>query len=94
MKPLSDLIPLFQITPQKGSERGELLKYFATKVDRPIKIVAIRCSHYTLDQLYALRSGYLDRLRTSDREGARKWWWWTTKTAKVIPTSPEKLYCE
>lgn len=84
--------------PKKGSERGELLQYFSKEVERPIKYIGVRLSHYTLDQLYGLQSTYKDRLvrPCGDclKQGAtsackhsvvtaQKFWWWTTKTVST-----------
>jgi hypothetical protein len=81
---MMDLLGSYRIIPRQGkTERGELLDYFSKEIERPVRFVAVRTSHYTLDQLYALRSSFKDRLNRNGRETARKWWWWITKTKSV-----------
>jgi len=64
-------------------ERAELIKFFAEKLEREPKVVGIRLAHYTLSDLYALKSQYIDRLNRNGKEAARKHWWWQTKTQKA-----------
>jgi hypothetical protein len=83
--------------PKKGSERGELLTYFSKEIGRPVKYIGIRMAHYSVDQIYGLKSAYKDRLvrPCGDclRDGAtgackhsnvtaQKYWWWITKTTR------------
>lgn len=45
--------------PQKAKapqERGELLKYFASKIGKPIGFVAMKLTGYKLPDLYYLKS--------------------------------------
>lgn len=67
----------------KGNERGELIKHFSLKVDRPIKLIGIRLAHYDTSQLYALRSTFNDRERTHGIETARKYFWWISRKTVV-----------
>jgi hypothetical protein len=42
---------------KKGtSERGELLKYFAQKIGKPVGFVAMKCTGLQLQDLYYLKS--------------------------------------
>ncbi len=83
--------------PKKGTERGELLEYFAKEIGRPVKYIGVRLAHYSVDQLYGLKSAYNDRLIrpcgeclrqgvvatcTHARTTAAKYWWWITKVVK------------
>ena len=61
------------------NERATLIQYFSGEIRRNPKLLAIRTAHYTLDQLYALRSGYVDRKRESLSK-AQKWFWYITRT--------------
>jgi hypothetical protein len=47
----------------------------------------MRLAHYNIDDLYALKSAYTDRLNRDGRLTARKYFYWMTKT-EVIPTPP------
>lgn len=79
-------IDRFLSTKQEGgaiSERAGLVKYFSESLERPPKFVGVRMAHYTLDQMYAIRSQYEDRLKRNDAATAAKWWWWTTRTTKA-----------
>lgn len=61
-------------------ERSELVKYFAQKLERSPKIIGVRLAHYTLSDLYALKSSFNDRLQRNGKDTAHKYWWWVTKT--------------
>ena len=41
---------------KKGSERGELLKYFASKINKPIGFVAFKLTGMDLQTLYYIKS--------------------------------------
>lgn len=89
MQSLTDLFGTYRLAvrykpsgKQQGSERGELVSYFAKELERDVRFVAVRMSHYTLDQLYALRSAFSDRLTRNGQESARKYWWAITRTRK------------
>ena len=64
------------------SERAGLIKFFTEKTAKNPKVIAIRLAHYSVDQLYALQSGYKDRERTK-KDTADKWFWFTTRTKMV-----------
>lgn len=80
-------------TKKRTSERSELVRFFLEKINEsravdgypPLtgRFAAIRMAHYTLDQLYGLRSGFSDRLSRNDLTTATKWWWFTTTTIKA-----------
>jgi len=64
-------------------ERSELIDWFCAKVHRRPRQLGVRLAHYSLSQLYALKSGWEDRERRDGFVRAEKWWWWTTKTEEV-----------
>jgi hypothetical protein len=75
MKKLSDLVkPITsqtkegKIAQKKRNERGELLEYFAFKLPAPytVKLTAIKLSHLTLSEMYALKSQVEDRIRRGE----------------------------
>lgn len=84
MNTLFDLLQDYKL-PEKSrkTERGELLKFFSQEVQRPIRLIGIRLSHYSIQDLYGLKSAYTDRLGRDGRDAANKNWWWTTRTEKV-----------
>lgn len=65
-------------------ERSELIKYFSQKLERPAKFIGVRLAHYSLSDLYALKSSFNDRLQRDGKETARKYWWWVTKTKTKV----------
>lgn len=75
-----ELLKGYELPVKKGSERGELIKFFADAVERPPRVVAIRLSHYSVSELYALKSAYNDRLARNGKTAALKYWWYITKT--------------
>lgn len=66
------------------SERATLIAYFSKEIGRPAKFIAIRLAHYTLDDLYGLKSMYKDRLQRNERATADKFWWAITRTQKAL----------
>lgn len=87
MKPLKDLFGIDRYLGKKGKpmdERSGLMSFFITAFDRPAKVVAIRLGHYSLSDLYYLKSDYLDRER-KDKVAAIKWLWVITRTQKTNP---------
>jgi hypothetical protein len=84
----SDLFGRYRIL--KGdkaiNERAGLIKFFTEKTGKEAKVIGIRLAHYKIDELYALQSGYNDRVRTGNKETADKWFWFTTRT-KVVKNS-------
>lgn len=75
MKKLSDLVkPITsqtkegRVAQKKRNERGELLEYFAFKLPAPytVKLTAIKLSHLTLSEMYALKSQVDDRQKRGD----------------------------
>ncbi len=79
-----DLFGIERFMTPKGptSERATLVQYFSEQIERPVKMVGIRLSHYSLDHLYALKSAYTDRLKRNGKDTAQKYWWWSTRTQK------------
>lgn len=64
-------------------ERSELITFFSKALDRSPRFIGVRLAHYSLSELYALKSSYLDRLNRNGKTTAQKFWWWMTKTTKV-----------
>lgn len=83
MKPIGDLLQRVYSKKSSLSERGELIKYFVEQTGKKPQQIAVRLAHYTMSELYALKSAYNDRLRRNGKEAAQKYWWWQTKTTKV-----------
>jgi hypothetical protein len=94
MESFSDLWGRLRSATPKGkvlNERAELVMFFESEINKrrqkngqlPSKFFGYRLSHYSLSELYALKSNYSDRLRREGRETADKYWWWMTKTTKV-----------
>lgn len=84
-----DLFGNFVLPPQKKgqSERGNLLSFFKKQgfIDQKGKILeyrnlAVLLSHFTVSQLYALKSAYEDRLTRNGKDGAWKYWWFVIRT--------------
>ena len=72
------------------SERADLIRFFQEEkfIDKNGKVfqarfIAVRLGHFTTDQLYALKSGYLDRKKRNGDTMARKYFWFTTKTQEL-----------
>ncbi|MBT9167798.1 MAG: hypothetical protein DDT19_01141 [Syntrophomonadaceae bacterium] len=81
MKEISGLLKGYTLPVVKGkSERGELVKFFADAVERPPRVVAIRLSHYSVSELYAVKSGFSDRLTRNGIVAARKYFWAISRT--------------
>jgi hypothetical protein len=74
---------------QQGTERGSLISYFATELEREVKFVAVRTSHYTMSELYSLKSSFSDRLNRNGKEAARKYFFWITRTKREDPAGAE-----
>lgn len=84
MEPLSELISKRQPNPRKGgTERGELIEFFSLKMERTPRHIAVRLAHYTLSDLYALKSAVSDRFTRNGKDAAQKYFWWATKTTSV-----------
>lgn len=86
MEAIKDLFNIDRYLTPKGKvldERATLIKFFADAVERPPHVVGIRLAHFNLSLLYALKSGYQDRLTRNGREAAHKWFWWSTRTHAV-----------
>ncbi len=83
---LTDLFGNYRLLDKKKgnplSERASLLSYFVSELKREPKVLGIRLAHYTLDAMYALKSGYADRLRRDGHTAAAKWFWYVTRTSK------------
>ena len=86
MESIGDLFGRLRTVLPKGrvlDERAELIQFFATKLDRTPQRIGVRLAHYSLSELYALKSSYNDRLTRNGKTTADKYWWWVTKTTKV-----------
>ncbi len=88
MESIQDLFGIERYTLKTGrpmDERASLIKFFLDKVNQnghrfsPSRMGA-RLAHFSLDQLYALKSSWNDREGRDGYERAIKFWWWTTKT--------------
>lgn len=82
---IGDLFGKIRTITPKGplNERADLVKYFTDKIDRPAKVIGIRLAHYSLDNLYALKSAYNDRLQRNGKVSADKYFWAITKTTTI-----------
>lgn len=69
-------------------ERAGLIGYFAEELEAAPKRLGIRLAHYTISDLYALRSAFNDRLNRNGKLAARKYFYWITKTAVIPTTAP------
>lgn len=67
------------------SERASLIRFFVKKTNQVPKVLAIKVSHYNLDQLYALQSGFKDRESHQDLVTACKWFNWMIRTHTLSP---------
>lgn len=86
MESISDIFGRMRTNLPTGrilSERSELIRFFSEEIDRPAKQVGIRLAHYSLSQLYALKSAYADRLKRNGKETARKYYWSVSRTQKI-----------
>lgn len=79
MKSLADLFKDWKPTKTLG-ERAELIKFFSEAIGRTPKLIGILLAHYSVSDLYALKSAYSDRLRRNGEVSARKYFWYITKT--------------
>lgn len=95
--PISDLFGNARYF-QKGKpldERATLVKFFCEELARQPRFLGVRLGHYTLSDLYALKSQFKDRLRRPchvclavgatgscihSRDTAAKYFWYITKT--------------
>lgn len=68
-----------------ASERGELLTFFHNQVvdknGKPYRIafIALKLSHLQINDLYFMKSIFVDTERRRGIEGARKEWWYSLK---------------
>lgn len=91
--PIQDLFGGIRTMKRDGkvlSERADLIRFFQEEkfVDKNGKVfqaqfIAIRLGHFTTDQLYALKSGYLDRKKRDGELRAKKYFWALTKTQVI-----------
>lgn len=65
------------------NERAELIKFFCDKVHRKPQQLGTRLAHYTLSELYALKSAFTDREKRDGIVRAQKHFWWITKTEEI-----------
>lgn len=97
MESIADIFGRMRTIFPKGKvldERAELVKYFEGEINKSrgtrgnlsSKFFGTRLSHYSLSELYALQSGYKDRLKRDGRETADKYWWAITRTTNVTKT--------
>lgn len=70
-----------KIEKNKKTERGELLKYFAERVDKPIGYVAMRCSGMKVEDLYFLKA-IADKYSLEGKGPWAKCWYGALKEAK------------
>lgn len=87
MQSIKDLFGTERFIKPSGkllSERGALIGYFAKAFDRDPQYTGVRLAHYTLDDLYGLKSAYEDRARKNSL-GAIKYLWKITETERVYP---------
>lgn len=81
---------LFILPPQKkhASERGDLLTFFHNQVvdknGKPYRIafISMKLSHLQVNDLYFMKSIFVDTERRRGIEGARKEWWYSLKSNK------------
>lgn len=86
MELIADLFGKIRTFTNKGKvldERTELVAYFAGEMKREHKVTSIRLAHYSLSDLYALKSAYKDRLQRNGKEPAIKYLWAITRTTSV-----------
>lgn len=67
---IKDLFGNYQLPAKsRKTERGELLKYFATKLQWPISRVAYKLQGYSVQDFYYIQSV----CDMAEREGKKKW---------------------
>lgn len=74
---------LFNLNSKKTTPRNSIIDFFALKIERSKKIIAIRISHYKDSDLFYIKSVFNDIENRKGIVSARKYFWWQTKT-KVI----------
>lgn len=74
------------ITKTKArSERAELIQYFVDRLrnkdNKPFsaRLIAIKLSHLSLEDLYYLKSTFQDTYNRKGIESAQKYFWWSIK---------------
>lgn len=65
----------------KLSERTELVKFFVQKTGKAPKVIAIKLSHLSVQDLYYMKSVYEDLERNG--KSAIKWFWWSLKHENI-----------
>ena len=65
------------------NERSGIISFFVKELNKEPKVIAIKMSHFSLSDLYALKSGYSDRLNRNGKESAVKYLWWAIKTEEI-----------
>lgn len=86
MESIGDLFGRIRTLLPKGkvmNERAELISYFSEALKRPPQYIGVRLAHYSIDDLYGLKSAYSDRLKRNGKVQADKYWWFITKTSKI-----------
>ena len=83
-----DLFGIERFITPKGkpmSERAGLIKYFVEELGKEPKVVGIRLAHYSLQDLYYLKSSVSDIVRRNGMTAGSKYFWWATRTEKIAP---------
>ena len=86
MQSVADLFGHLRTLLPKGkvlNERAELISYFSEALKRPPQYMGVRLAHYSISDLYGLKSAYSDRLTRNGKEKADSYFYWMTKTRKV-----------
>jgi len=83
MNPISDIIKIPE--RKKTSERSELISFFVDTLRNkqnkkfPAKMIAIKLSHLSLQDLYYMISVFKDAHNRKGLEYASKWFWFSIK---------------
>ena len=96
--PMSDLFGNDRFLKPQGKqldERATLIQFFADNLQKAARPIAVRLSHFSIDDLYTLKSQFKDRERrpchlclkagmtgscAHSHATASKFFWWATKT--------------
>jgi hypothetical protein len=90
---IKDLWGIDRFTKAQGKvldERATLIKFFADEMHREPRHLGVRLHHYSLTDLYALKSTFLDRKNRNGIEPAHRYFWWITKTIEVPASIQEQ----
>lgn len=72
-----------EVSKKPQSERSVLVGFFAEQLAKTPRVIGIRLAHYSVPDLYSIKSAYNDRLNRNSKESADKWFWWSTKLSTV-----------